>query len=394
MRRPSRAAALAAGMGTVALTLAACGTTSPTPAAPTAIVLPPAQALPGSGGTWATLAMGHVGDPLNTFGELFVRTGGAWSLVTPPGVASNGGLMVAANPDGGLTAGFGVSLDLRFSPLAETSGAGTAWSGGILPAGLVPVPDALAASGPAARLALVSTAGGTVLAAGSDIDAWSRLSGTDGVAPVATASGCAFGPLTAVAITGTGDDLVAGTCAAGGRAGVFRIGSSGHPVPVSDVGPRIPGGAGPVEVDRLVATGAGLAALVSTGTGSGTRLVTATSTDDGAAWTVSSPVATGGREVRATAVTPSGGFAVLLASGTAASGLEVGAPGGAWQSLPVPPADTSVVAALPDGRFDALVPAGVQLEVSTLEPGAGGPSAGSWVRTQTVDVPLQYGSSG
>lgn len=345
--------------------------------------------------------MGQFDDPLNTFGELFYQaactvpgcTSSRWSLVTPPGVASNGGIMIAGNPDGALTAGFGVSLDLTFSPLAETTDHGSAWTAGILPAGLVPVPDSLAASGPGRRLALVSTRGGEVQASGTDLSTWTPLVQHRALAASAHSAGCALGRLTAVTITAAGDDLVAGTCTGGGRAGVFRLGAAGSSGAVTEVGPRLvdgPGGA--IRIDRLVAAGSTISALIVEGggaasdTGEGSTLYLATSADDAATWTVSAPLATGGRAVSATSVTPIGGFVVLLGSRGGVETAHVVAPGVLWQPLPAPPRGTSVVAARPDGLFDALIPVGGRLDVDSL-------AHGSWIRSQVVHLPIQYGST-
>jgi hypothetical protein len=403
-------APLLGGIGALAVALASCGsTTVNSDASPVPAGLPAAQALPGSGGTWATLAMGRSGDPLNTFGELFYRSacgdGGAgsgagcgggprWALATPPGVASNGGIMVAANPDGGLTAGFGVSLDLRFSPLAETSDAGAAWSGGILPVALAAATDALAAAGPVLRLALAAAAPvghGGVLSTRNGGSTWSRMATTGAVATAASGQGCTLRALTAVAITATvagtaaGDALVAGDCIGGNRAGVFRIGTDGRPSPAAAVGPRVAAAASdPIRVLRLVASPTGLSTLVAVGSGGGGRLVTATTADGGSTWAVSTPFATG-RPVTATSVTPAGGFVVLL-GGEQRGAAVVSTPGGAWRTLPDPPVGTAVIAATPEGSLDALVPSGVTLDVDSL-------AAGGWARVQQLDVPIQYGST-
>ena len=61
------------------------------------------------------------------------------------------------------------------------------------------------------------------------------------------------------------------------------------------------------------------------------------------------------------------------------------APG--WHDLAPPPSGTSAVVATPGGAFDALVPRQSVLDVYTLR-------AGGWDRTQALDVPIQYGSSG
>ena len=392
-----RSAAL--GGAVLGVVLASCS--PPTPATDVSTVpagLPPAQALPGSGGTWATMAMGRTGDPLDTFGEVFFRPGCApgsgcaggapWSLVTPPGVASNGGIMIATSPDGGLVAGFGVSLDLRFSPLAATTDAGSAWSGGILPVALAGEADALAASGPAHRLALAAPSPvgtGAVYSAGSDLSVWTREVTRGDVAAAASHTGCRLGALSGVAVTATGGDLVAGACTGGGRAGVFRIGKDGLPGVVTDIGPRISTGAGgPVRALRLVATSSGMSALVATGSGAGSRLELATSADDAATWTVS-PAYAPGRAVESTSVTSAGGFTVLLGGRRAVAAVID--PGTVWRTLPAPPAGTAVIASLSaQGALEALVPSGTRLEVDAL-----GPSG--WRPVQRLAVPIQHGST-
>jgi hypothetical protein len=382
------------GVASAACSSAPTTTSGPSPAP---VGFPPAQVMSGATGSWATLAMGHLDDPINTFGELLYRPGGPtcpgvapcapgkWVLATPPGVASNGGMFVAVDPSGTLTAGFGVSLDLTFSPLAVTSDAATTWTTGILPVGLAPVTDALAASGPD-RLALVSTDGGRVLASTGDLSTWSVVARRASVATAATGSGCAPGPLGAVAVTAIGDDLVATTCGSGHRAGIFRVGTNGVAGVVTPVGPVLPGvTTGPVRVDRMVATPAGLSALVVAGSGPATRLFVATSAGGTATWTVSSPYDTGARVV-STSVDGSGGTVVVLANGAHLTAASVD-PGGSWTTLPALPAGTAVVAGGPSGEFSALVPAGSTLTVDVL-------SGGTWSRHQVLTVPIQYGSSG
>ena len=391
-----RSAALVAVLGVLAAVLAACART---PAVPAPDVLPPAQAVADATGTWATVAMGHLDDPPNTFGELLYRptdpgcprdfAAGCgsrdWTLATPPGVASNGGLFAATNPDGTLTAGFGVSLDLTFSPLAESGDHGAVWTGGILPAALVPVTDALASSGPTARLALVSAGGGQVLSARGDLSTWAVLARRATLDPVAAASGCALGSLTAVAVTSTGDDLVAGTCGSGARAGVFRVAGAGAPSVVTAVGPRVPVPSGtPVRVDRLVATPAGLSALVVAGSGPSSRLFLASSADGAATWTVSAPYPTGST-VASASVGADGGMVVVL-TGSRRAAATVATVGARWSTLPPLPAGTAVVTVDGRGSYSALVPSGSSLDVEVL-------TGGTWTPHQELAVPIPYGST-
>ncbi len=138
-------------------------------------------------GSEAVVPMGRLGDRLNTFWQLFVRAPGTsqWALVTPTGVADNGGLVVStaentgagtAEPSATVSlAGFEPSQDLAFSPLASSTDQGRSWSPGLLPAGLAPVPDAVSAAPTAGFVALVREQRGTVLTSAGNLSSWSKL---------------------------------------------------------------------------------------------------------------------------------------------------------------------------------------------------------------------------
>jgi hypothetical protein len=160
-RRAAGAAALLACAGLIA----ACGshpakvtgTGPPPPAAPLSTSLVTAQ------GTWAVAVVGGP-DAGNEFWQLFFRpaTSGRWSLVTPQGVADNGG-MVAAGGGAYLVVGFRASQNLTFSPLATSTDTGRNWTPGLLDARLADTPGAIAV-GPSGRtLALLQD--GTIEAA-------------------------------------------------------------------------------------------------------------------------------------------------------------------------------------------------------------------------------------
>jgi hypothetical protein len=107
--------------------------------------------------------MGGSAAQYNDFWQLFLRPAGStrWQLVTPPGTADNGGLVLAGSDGQPLVTGFRPSQNLTFSPLIQTRDGGHAWSSvGPLDAALASTPDALAINpGSASLLALL--AGGT-----------------------------------------------------------------------------------------------------------------------------------------------------------------------------------------------------------------------------------------
>ena len=94
-----RRTALTVAATVLAMTAAACGTVTSQGSPGTAPLPPPglATSLATTGGTWAVAVLGGPAAQHDNFWQLFVRpaTSAAWRLVTPPGVASNGGLVLA-----------------------------------------------------------------------------------------------------------------------------------------------------------------------------------------------------------------------------------------------------------------------------------------------------------
>ena len=104
------------------------------------------------------------------------RPGAAgWKLVTPPGVADNGGLVAADAGGGSLITGIRPSQYLTYTPLAITRDGGQAWSpAGPLDAALADTPDALAAAPGTGRLLALLTSG-TVKVAAPGYTRWATL---------------------------------------------------------------------------------------------------------------------------------------------------------------------------------------------------------------------------
>jgi hypothetical protein len=378
MTRLSRRVGASCLLAVVGL-LAGCGSPGASRAsAPSAAVTPAplATSMTVADGTWAIVAMGGSAADENRFWELFTRpaAGGRWELVTPPGVADNGGL-AAAGQGGLLTVAFQPSQALVFSPLASTSDSGRTWGTGLIDAPVAAVPDALAARG--TMLALLGD--GAIDQATGPSASWTRLAAPGAIAATAAGRRCEVTGLTAVAYTPSGTPLAAGSCARPGIAGIFaRTAGTWQPA-----GPSVPAGR-QVQVLRLTSTSSGDTALLRSGTGSTASLLAAW-TSDGTHWTVSSPLSAGTGQVTASGTGPGGAAWALLAGGQAET---VSGPGAAWRRLSAPPRGTAALAAGPDGAFDALAVAGASLSTCRLTP------SGTWTRTQVIKVPIPYGSSG
>ncbi len=339
-----------------------------------------------AGGTWAAIVMGGSRADNNAFGQLFVRPAGssAWKLVTPPGVATTGGLVLAGQAGRSLLAGFRPGVDLTFSPLATTSDDGTHWiAGSLIQAGLADVPDALAAApGRGPLLALAQD--GTAEESGNGGAAWTQLTTARSLSASAAGRRCSLTALTAISFTPDGTPLAAGTCARADVTGIFaRSGgtwqAAGPALPASLAGQA-------TEVLRLTSTPAGNAALLIAGTGNTASLLAA-STTGGTHWTVSAPLHLGTGTIRSSGFGTGGAAWVILGGGRAAA---ISSTGAAWRSLPAQPAGTATLAFGPAGSLDALtVTSGVKLTDWRLAP-----ASSAWAKTQTITVPIQYGSSG
>ncbi len=367
--------------------LAACGSqqaavTSP---APPAVTVPLGTSLVTPQGTWAVAVMGGSAASHNNFWQLFVRPAGAsrWSLVTPQGVADNGGL-VAAGASTSLTVGFRPSQNLTYSPLATSTDTGRNWTPGLLDADLADTPGAIAVSPSGRTLALLQD--GTITAAPTASAAaagqWTPLTTVKALAASAPGRSCGLTGVSAVSFGPQKDPMAAGSCARPGVAGVFT--DTGGTWRSAGLG--LPGkgpGMDTVRVLGLTATAGGNLALLATGN----SLLAAWW--NGTRWTVSAPVTAG--TVRALGFGTDGSAWLLLGGGRAET---IGGPGGSWQALPpVPsgamtlaPPGTATLEPGTGGGYDALAVSGSKLTVWRL-------ARGAWAKVQLITVPIVYGSS-
>jgi hypothetical protein len=395
-------AALAAVVIT-ALTLAACGSAHPAarPGADSAAgrsAASLATSLAGADGTgWAVVDMGGSAASFNNFWELFARPAGSddWKLVTPTGVASNGGLVMTQSGSSTVVTGFRPSQDLTFSPLAASADAGAAWSQQPpLSPGLANVPSALAGDSAGQLLAL--TDAGDVDSGAGPGATWTRLTTLSALAATAAGRACGLTALTAVAWTPSGAPLAAGDCGKPGATGIFTESSGTWHA----AGPTLTGGAAGTGtgVLGLATTDGQTSAILATGSGAASGVVAAWSADGGAHWTLSPVLRTGGL---AAGARPSVSFSADGSAGVVFATPAADAPGGraytigwqasGWHPLPQLPARSApgqlaTLAQAADGAPQALVVHGGTLAVWQL-------GSGQWTRVQTLRITIPYGSS-
>lgn len=382
--RPAAALALAA-----AALLAGCGSTAPAPSGPAAAAPPGgtpflATSLVTGTGTWAVVVMGGSVASLDNFWQLFVRPAGSstWKLVTPPGTADNGGL-VLAGASGSLITGFRPSQGLTYTPLTLTRNAGQAWSSaGPLDAALANVPDALAAA-PGSGTLLALTTDGTAELAAPGYTTWTTLATQRSLAATPAGRSCGLQHLTAAAFAPPGTPLLGGTCSHPGTTGIFAdTDGTWHAA-----GPALPAALAsqPVQVLRLTSTGSSTIALLTAGTGPAASLLAAWSSDGGRHWALSPSLRLNGAALSSASFGPEDTAAIML---DGSRGQAVAGPGIPWRALPALPPGTATLAASAAGRWDALAVNRTKLTVWQLAPGSA-----AWAKAQIINVPIQFGSS-
>ena len=390
MSRPVRSAAAALALAAAAL-MAGCGSAAPAARGP-APEAPPggaaflATSLATTAGTWAVTVMGGSVATNNNFWQLFARPPGSprWTLVTPPGTPDNGGLVLA--PAGrSLIAGFRPSQFLTYTPLSATADGGLAWSStGPLDGALANVPDALAAAPATGQLLALLTDGTAVLAAPSSYASWTALASLPYLAATTPGRRCGLQDLTAATFSPSGQPLLAGTCRHRGTVGIFAESggtwhAAGPPLPAPLAGQAM-------RVLRLTGTANDTVALLAAGAGSATRLLAAWSTDGGTHWALSPPLPLHGAKLASASTGPGATMAIVLSTGHAQT---IASPAVPWQPLPTLPAGTATLAPGPAGGWDALAVHSTKLSIWQLAPGSI-----AWAPAQTINVPIQFGSSG
>lgn len=199
-----------------------------------------------SGTTVAVVPMGHLNDSENRFFQTFALTpSGAWSLTTPTGVASNGGI-VLASPTASAAAVLPWYL-LRFTAVRPLMAGRAAGPGQVLPP-LSATPTALSAA-PNGEIAFV-TSRGVVMTGTSIRGPFRAVTSLSSLSRTAPGHRCGVATLTSVVAGDRGVVAVGGTCRRPGADGIFTRDSSGWRVGTSNE--RFP-----VSVVRLDATATG-----------------------------------------------------------------------------------------------------------------------------------------
>lgn len=347
---------------------------------------PPAPSLAlsvtSSSTTWAAMVMGGSAAQFNNFWQLFVHpaTSAGWQLVTPPGMASNGGFVLAGAAGRSLLTAFRPSRYITYSPLTATADDGAHWATGQAAAGLADVPDALAVRAGSGLIAL--TRGGAVELSHNGT-AWTRLATLRSLAATPVGRACGLTELTAVAYSPAATPLVAGACARRGAAAIFTYAAGRWQL----IGPTLPAplAGQPVTVLRLSTAAGRETALLAVGSRTAATVLAAWTPGGSGRWELSPPLGTAGRNVVSASFGPAGSIALVLSGGM---GETLSGPRGGWRQLPALPAGTQALAPGSSGQIEALA---AHRSIMTVWAHGAGPAG--WSKMQVINVPIQYGSS-
>jgi type IV secretory pathway VirB2 component (pilin) len=370
----------------------ACATNAsglPSQRAVQSIQVPLAGSIATATTSWGVVLMGKNDGKHDLFWQLFALNPATerWSLVTPRGVADNGGLSIAADPAGAdLLTGFETSQGLTFSPLALTVNGGSSWNQGGLSEPLMGTPSSVALGSGNDALALVAGGRPAVLIRSGSLTSWSTLITLRRIQALAVTKTCGVTSLTAVAIDPAGQPLVGVSCRRSGHPGVLvESGERWHmaaiPISASSAGEAF-------QVLRLGTSGTTSGGLLAAGRGGTMGLVATWAPSGSGPWTVSRPLDLGASTVVATGTGTGAAQFVVLRSGSSLRAEVIDGPGNIWRALPVLPPGVATVAFSPSGIASAL---GVRHGTLVVWQLTAGPQ--TWAETQSIAVPISYGSS-
>jgi hypothetical protein len=220
-----------------------------------------------------------------------------------------------------------------------------------------------------------------VVVTSGGLSSWRTLITASGLGLQPAGRSCRPSGLNAVAYLGT-SILVGASCSQPGGSAVFVWQGSRW----QTVGPQVPAN---VKVEVLGFDSDPTSAMALLGdVGQAHAQLMASWSSNGTAWDTSAalPVATGDHLVSYGSVGGAGLFVLLSGPDGSKQLYQISGPGGGWIQLPPPPAATATVSAAGNG-LEALAVNDTVLTIWTLG------ASGRWVSTQTVRVPIQFGSS-
>jgi hypothetical protein len=331
--------------------------------------------------TMAVVPMGHLSDPFNTFYQTFTSVNGAWSETTPPGVGTNGGIVVASPTNGAVAVlPFYASSVSALSLLANGVSVGT----GEVVGKMSTNPSALSVDPASGVLAFVGANGQVRVQ--SKFDAPFKTATTlSALQQAPTLKSCGVQAITSVAVEPGGSLALGLRCSKGGTSAVAQ--QNGSSWAIDSVA-----GLASDAVVRLDVDGQGLLALVKTG---GMHATLRALQIEGSTVVASPAISIMNCTLRATSVSALLGATrsdIVTMAGTSHAEAVVLTPGAKTAHVaPLLPLSTqSVVSTSGSDVAAGLTAISVNKGIATIKTLTSG---GAWTTKKVIRVSIQYGSA-
>ncbi|MEI6700695.1 MAG: hypothetical protein WCL38_02940 [Actinomycetota bacterium] len=320
------------------------------------------------------ITVGNLSSTIDRFSDVVVERGTKWTVETPPGVATNGGVIIATYGSRLLTATVPSQL-LRFTPLASTND-GATWVPGLFDGSIQKTPNALTQR--RGVTALLDTRGRFLES--NDGTHWRTVRLPRALQARSLRQSPCHGRLVAVALTGAGP-VFGRSCSGAVRSSVVT--PTGSATPTSSVSPT------PRSTLRLEATSLGLREIVWLPKKHSIELHAITA---GTSWHDSVVGSAKLRTATATAVSMNGSVAVLGREGRHPVLVVLG-PSGIATHYRTLPRNIRAVVFSPSGTVQLLsVVDHVRREIASLVT-VWNLADSKWVKVTAFGVQVPYGSS-
>ena len=326
----------------------------------------------------AVIPTGHLGDPSNRFFQTFTSTGGAWSLSTPRGTATNGGIIIASPEAGAVSV---LAFDASHVSVIQGLMAGQPSRAGNVVSAILAQPTALTVNPVSGQMAAISASGG-VLMARHRLSPMRPFLSARQLAASPAGRQCGFSAATSAAVMTDGTMVVGGRCSRPGYSGLLER----HPGR-GWMANRI-GGSRLWHAVRVDPTVSGSVALAQSG-GSHPVLRMGTIGSRGITWSEPARVGADLRSIAVTSLAAQGSsYVVASVTGNRVQAWRLGASAPARR---IGPALSSKVQAVVDGAsgsVHAFAVDGRRVVISGLRRGEH-----RWVVETRRVLPLPYGTS-
>ncbi len=360
---------LSAALPMSVLLMAAAGASTPRP-----VSLPLTASTTNAIQATTVLTVGDLSSSIERFSDVVVERGTKWTVETPPGVATNGGIVMANFGPRLVTATLPSQL-LRFTPLASTND-GATWVPGLFDGSIQRAPNALTQR--RGITALLDAQGR--LHESLNGTSWHTVRLPKALQAAVLRQGPCRGRLVAVALTGAGP-VLGRSCSGAVRSSAVTPTGTAMPTNAQSSTPR--------STLRLEATALGLREVVWLPKKHSVELHAITA---GMAWHDSVVARATLEKVTATAVSMNGSVAVLGRIGDGSVLVQIGPTGVVTAFSSLPPNARAVVFS-PSGTMQVLsVVDHVRRQIASLVT-VWNVAGSKWMTTTSFGVQVPYGSS-